>query len=179
MKAQFWSFDVIFAMVIFGTALVLLTFVWFSVSEQFSLASGNGVEELQAQLGLLQSQILAPGTPADWNSFLNITKPSTWNNVSIGLGSGNGNNVSIAKTMALMGLANYNNTAYQASKQMLGIGYDYFISIKGSAFNITIGRSPYANKAVAIESASMPVVIQGQQANMQILVWTNTTFGVG
>ncbi|MEM0147383.1 MAG: hypothetical protein QXR85_03005 [Candidatus Micrarchaeaceae archaeon] len=179
MKAQFWSFDVIFAMVIFGTALVLLTFVWFSVSEQFSLASGNGVEEMQAQLRLLQSTILTQGSPPEWNSVVNITNPSTWQNVSIGLGTGDGNAVSMAKTMTLMGLANYNNTTYQASKQMLGIGYDYFLSIKSSAFNITIGRSPYANKAVAIESAEMPVTIQGMQANMQILIWTNTTFGVG
>ncbi len=179
MKAQFWSFDVIFAMVIFGTTLVLLTFVWFSVSTQFSLASGYGAEEMQAQLQLLQSRILSSGTPSDWASLVNITNPSTWQNISIGLGTGNGNRISMGKVMTLMALANYNTTTYQASKQMLGIGFDYFIIIKSSAFNITIGRNPSQYKAVAVQIAKMPVILQGLAANMQVEVWTNTTFGVG
>ena len=179
MRAQFWSFDVIFAMVIFGTALVLLTFVWFSVSTQFSVASGYGIEELQAQLQSLQRTILLQGNPPDWNSVINITNPSTWQNISIGLGNGKGNSISESKLMTLMALANYNTSTYQASKQMLGIGFDYYIIINGQNINITIGKNPYANKATSIQAASMPVKLQGNNMLMHIEVWTNTTFGVG
>ncbi len=81
MRAQFWSFDVIFAVVIFGTALVLLTFVWTSISNQYSLSYGLGSANLQAQLQSLQNRILGPGTPSNWNSVLNVSNTMTWSNI--------------------------------------------------------------------------------------------------
>ena len=64
MKAQFWSFDVIFAMAIFSSALMLISFVWLGVSGQFSLSYSLGSQIMQAQVQSLQSRILTPGTPS-------------------------------------------------------------------------------------------------------------------
>jgi hypothetical protein len=179
MKAQFWSFDAIFAMVIFGTALVLLTFVLTGISSQFSLAYGLGVENIQAQLQSLQSTILTQGTPPNWNSFVSITNLTTWLNVSIGLGTGNGTALSLNKIMTLMAMSNYNYTTYQATKPLLGIGYDYYIVIYYNNATIALGLAPYKYKPTALQVAGQSAVLNGVPVRMQIIVWTNKTFGVG
>ncbi len=178
MKAQFWSFDIIFAMAIFGVTLVILTYVWFSITQEYSLSLGLGTEEMQAQLQVLQNHILSTGYPSNWYYFVNISDPSTWQNVSIGIGTGKGNNVSVARLMALAAFANYNATTYHVSAQMLGLSYDYFITISNDVINVSLGRNPLSNKAIAIQVASLPVVINGMPANMKIELWTNTSFGV-
>ena len=38
MKMQFWSFDVIFAIVIFSVAITILAFTWYDINNQLSLA---------------------------------------------------------------------------------------------------------------------------------------------
>ncbi|MCL5093008.1 MAG: hypothetical protein M1128_00895, partial [Candidatus Marsarchaeota archaeon] len=50
-KAQFWSFDVIFAIVIFTISLTILAYTWFNINNELALAYGNGgtIMELQAQ----------------------------------------------------------------------------------------------------------------------------------
>jgi len=178
MKAQFWSFDVIFAMVIFGTAIVILTFVWSGASNQYSLAYGLGVVNLQAQLQGLQNRILMQGTPSNWNSFINVSAPSKWPSMSIGLGTGNGTALSPNKILTLMAMSSHNATSYQATKSLLGVGYDYYIIIYGDNVNIRLGMAPYKYKATAIQVASQSASLNGMPVKMQIMVWTNKTFGV-
>ncbi len=174
MKAQFWSIDVIFAMVLFGVAIVIITFVWYNVSNQFALANGYGVESMQAQLQGFESRIMSAGHPANWNNYVNLGSTSTWSNLSAGL-LGSGSNLSTQKVLTLMAMA---NTNYQATKQDLGVGYDYYIIIRSSTFDIHIGLNPGNYNATSIQTSTVPVVIGGSPAYMQVMVWTNTTFGV-
>jgi hypothetical protein len=178
MKAQFWSFDAIFAMAIFVAALVLLTFVWNSISNQFSLASGFGVVSMQAQLQGLQNRIALQGTPASWNSYINVSSIPTWSNVSIGLGTGSGSSLSVNKIMAFMAMSDHNSTAYQATKPLLGVGYDYYITISENNVTLGFGIAPYTHSPTSIQVAMQSVTINGVPAQMQIIVWTNKTFGV-
>jgi hypothetical protein len=178
MKAQFWSFDVIFAIVIFGSAIMILSFVWTGISNQYFLSYGMGTVNLQAQLQSLQNRILGPGTPPTWNSALNVSNTLTWSNVSIGLGTGNGTALSQNKVMTFMAMSDHNATAYQATKSLLGVGYEYYITISGSNLTISFGASPYSNKPTAMQVAAQVATLNGAPVTMKIMVWTNRTFGV-
>jgi hypothetical protein len=179
MKAQFWSFDVIFAMIIFGSALILLTFVWVNVSSQYSTAYSFGLQTMQAQLQSLQSRILTQGVPPNWNSEVNVTNPATWSNVSIGLGTGSGSNLSQSKIATLAAMSNYNTITYQATKPLLGVGYDWYIAINYSNSTLAMGLYPYTRNPYAIQVARQSAVLNGVPVSVQIIVWTNKSFGVG
>jgi hypothetical protein len=178
MKAQFWSFDAIFAMVIFSSALLIITFVWISVSNQFSLAYGMGLQTMQAQLQSLQAQIVTPGVPADWNAFVNVSNTITWKNLSIGLGTGSGSSLSLSKIMTLMSMSGYSPASYQATKTLLGVGYDYYIVINGTSSTMTMGLPPYNLNPYAIQVARQSAVLNGVPVRVQVIVWTNKSFGV-
>lgn len=178
MKGQFWSIDMVFAMIVFTAALIILTSAWSKINSEFSVTYGYGIGNMQSQLQGLQQRILLPGSPANWNSQITVNSVNRWENISIGLGSGNTTTMSTAKMMELMAMA---NTNYQATKQPLGVGYDYYITIYSpNEYNISIGSNPFNGNAVAIQTATLPVVMDnGAVGTMKLMVWTNTTFGVG
>lgn len=180
MKAQFWSFDVIFAIVIFVIAIALLVQAWRSVTNEFSISSSNPVLNMQTQLKALASLLLSQGTPPNWNTIINVSNSSTWQNTqtgySIGLGAGNSSIISAPKLMSFIAIS---NTNYQGTKPLLGIGYDYFITIKGSGMYFAIGKNPQNLGATAVQVTNLPVLVNGNAAQMQIILWTNRTFGIG
>ncbi|MDE1854776.1 MAG: hypothetical protein KGH57_00435 [Candidatus Micrarchaeota archaeon] len=179
MKAQFWSFDVIFAMIIFGSALILLTFVWVNVSSQYNAAYGYGIQTMQAQLQSLQSRILTQGVPSNWNSVVNVTNTSTWSNVSVGLGTGAGGQLSQGKIAALVAMTSYNTITYEATKPLMGVGYDYYITINSGSFTVAMGLYPYTRNPYALQVARQSAVLNGMPVSVQIIIWTNKSFGVG
>ncbi|MDE1873686.1 MAG: hypothetical protein KGI04_01020 [Candidatus Micrarchaeota archaeon] len=179
MKAQFWSFDVIFAMIIFGSALILLTFVWVNISGQYSTAYGLGLQTMQAQLQSLQGRVLTRGTPQNWNSAINVTNTLTWSNVSIGLGTGSGSQLSPGKIAALAAMSNYNTLTYESTKQLLGVGYDWYIAINSSNSTLAMGLYPYTRNPYAIQVARQSAVLNGVPVSVLIIIWTNKSFGVG
>jgi hypothetical protein len=129
LKAQFWSFDVIFAMVIFTIALTILGFTWYSVNNQLSLTYGSGSILAQLQTHTLAQNIMSTGYPTSWYSIVNTTNSLTWSNVSVGLAlAPTSSNLSISKIYALSAMTSNN---YQATKQELGVGYDYYVTIIG------------------------------------------------
>lgn len=176
MKAQFWSFDAVFATVIFGVAIVLLTIVWFAVSSQFSLSSGLGVSTMQVQLQSLQRRLLATGSPPNWNAVVNVSNTISWSNVSGSLGLGNGTALSQAKVMTFLSMT-HNITSYQATKALLGIGYEYYITITGSDFAVSIGLSP--NNPTSIQVARLSATMNNAPVKVLLEVWTNRSAGVG
>ena len=179
MKAQFWSMDMIFAVMIFMGGIVLLSYVWSNVNSQFSISYGYGIGLMQIQLNNLLQRIQAQGSPQNWNSYASVNNTNNWANVSVGLGSSSTpGTISMNKVLTLMAMSNSN---YQASKQLLGVGYDYYITIYSQGqYNLSIGRNPMNLNPTSIQSATIPIVLDnGQDANMRVIVWTNTTFGVG
>jgi hypothetical protein len=169
-KAQFWSFDAIFAVVIFSTAITILAFVWAGVSSQLSLASGAGDVIMQAQAQTFAQTLLSQGTPPNWQSAINTTNTQTWSGIGIGLGSSaSGAALSMQKVYTLMAMSNYN---YQATKQSLGVGYEYYITIYNSAYNITIGSNPATGKAMTVYVATESVSLDGMPAVMKVELWT-------
>jgi hypothetical protein len=179
MRAQFWSFDAIFAIVIFGVTITIMAFVWTGINSQFALTYGFGMTNMQAQLQGLQARIVSQGAPEEWNFIVDPTNTLTWTNMSVGLGTGNGTALSLNKMMTLMAMANHNSTAYQTTKPLLGVGYDYYITIyyQGN-LTVPIGLSPSGLSPTAIQVATQSATIGGVPVRMQILVWTNKSFGV-
>jgi hypothetical protein len=178
LKSQFWSFDVIFAIVIFSFAITILAFTWFNISNQLSLGYGNGTGIMQLQLQSLSQEVFSPGIPANWQSTIDTTNPSTWSGVVVGLSSSQGSySLSPGKVYALASMADYN---YQATKQVLDLGFDYYITIKsnsniGSGINISIGSSPFNKGALTIYVDNAEGTMNGVPVRVQMLLWTNTT----
>ena len=177
-KAQFWSFDVIFAVIIFSFAITILAFTWFNISNQLSPGFGNGSGIMQMQLQTLTQNLLSPGVPANWQGNINITNSLTWGSIGIGLGAGQGSTtISSGKVYTLLSMANSN---YQATKQAIGVGFDYYINIKsaqfqGSGINVSIGRSPFNGGALTVNVSDRNAVMNGVPVSIRTILWTNTT----
>jgi hypothetical protein len=177
-KAQFWSFDVVFALVIFGVALTVLTYTWYNINNQLSLAYGGGDTILQMQVKSLASSILSTGAPSNWQSITNTVNTMTWRNISIGLASAPlSSNLSSSKLYTMASMANYN---YQATKQPLGMAFDYYITITsnpsvGAGLNISIGKNPQTNGALTTYVERRSAFINGIPVSIEIIAWTNTT----
>ncbi len=175
-KAQFWSFDVVFAIIIFSIAITILAFTWYSINNQLALGYGSGSVIAQLQAHELAQELLSPGSPAGWQSMVNTTNTNTWANVSIGLSLAPGSsNLSVSKLYALSSMAGYN---YQATKQPLGVAYDYYIIISGGAINMTIGSNPSANGALSVYVEKRNAFLGGTPVTMTIMVWTNQPLAV-
>lgn len=176
MKLQFLSFDAIFAIIIFTFAITILGFVWYSISSQLATAYGTGTSAMQVQLEYLLENLLTQGYPPNWQSVVGTTNTLTWTNVSVGVGNGKPDQIDMNKFMTLMSMANNN---YQATKQLLGIGFDYYVTLNVGSASVPIGLNPTKNGAVSIQVANKAVTVNGQSANLQIIVWTNSSFGIG
>jgi hypothetical protein len=175
-KAQFWSFDVIFAMVIFTIALTILGFTWYSVNNELALSYGSGAILAQLETHTLAQNIMSTGYPTSWFSVVNTSNTFTWSNVSIGLSlAPSSSNLSINKIYALSAMSSNN---YQATKQDLGVGYDYYVTIVGGSYNISIGRNPSTNKALTVYVERRSALLQGTPVIVQAIVWTNTSLAI-
>ncbi len=175
MKAQFWSFDIIFAMILFSITMVILVAVWSSINGQLSLASNAGVQDMQLQTLSLASRLLTAGSPANWEGQVSASNASSWTGIGAGLAQG-GSVLSPEKIATLESMSNHN---YQATKALLGIGFDYFILIKGNNTDISMGLSPTANGATSVQSASESAVLNGEPVQVVVEVWTNSTISGG
>lgn len=173
LKLQFWSFDMVFAIIIFSITLTIVGFVWYNINSRLSLAYENDPIQMQSQTQILAQSLLSKGSPSDWYSVVNTTNTSTWKGVVIGLESDSGSGISSNKLYALMAMSNYD---YQATKESLGVAYDYYIMIYNNGMNITIGKN--ASGALTVDSATESSSINGEPVTIKVLLWTNTTLGV-
>lgn len=167
LKGQFWSFDVIFAIVIFTVAITILTFTWYNINNQLSLAYGNGALTMQLQDHALIASLLSQGSPSSWQDQVNTTNTSTWGSVGIGILGSNGE-ISMSKLYALVAMSNYNP---EATEQPLGIGYNYYIIIDGKNINIRIGSSPLGRSLTTYVARSSSI-LSGQPVQVEVILWT-------
>ncbi len=172
MKAQFWSFDVVFAMVVFTIAITILSVAWLNINNQLSVAYGNGASLSQVDAQALIQNLFTTGYPSDWQARINVTNTTTWNNVSVGMVANQGSaNLSSSKIYTMLAMT---ETNYQAMKQELGIGFDYYIMIYGSSVNITMGRSPGTNYTYSIYVEKRGAFLNGAPVTVEAIVWSNS-----
>lgn len=173
MKLQFWSMDMIFAIVIFAITMVILTYVWFNISQQFSITYSNTYGNMQSNMQQLTNRLLTTGTPSDWYYLVDPSDLSTWTNASIGLESSNSSALSEAKIAKLAALAQIN---YQASKQLLGVSYNYYIVIYSpQLYNLSIGLDPMEYNATTVVVQNTPVILDnGVPAELRVMLWTTS-----
>ncbi len=179
-RGQFWSFDVIFAIIIFGVAITILAYTWYNVNNQLALSYGNGATIMQLQAESVAQTIMSPGVPSDWQGIVNTSNPSTWGNVSIGLmGSSGSSSISTSKLYTFMSMA---STNYGDTKELLGVAYNYYIIIQsqgaGSNINVTIGVNPQSSKSLTTYVYKRLAFMNGVPVMVYIEVWTNTPLAV-
>ena len=172
---QFWSFDVIFAIVIFTVAMTILAFTWYNINSELAISSGGGGTIMQLQSEVLAQSLMSEGYPAHWYSEINISNPATWQKVSLGIEASNGTEISSKKLYTLIAMA---NTDYGMTKQLLGVSYNYYIIIYNNEINVTIGLNPSANAALTTYVVNKYGYINGQPVKIRIMVWTNTESAV-
>ncbi len=178
MKAQFWSFDAIFALILFLSVIIIMSYVWSTMNSQLSVASGSGPSDMQAQAQTLAVALASQGYPENWYSGLNLTTPSSWGNITIGIGTGQGSNLDYRKIVAFIGMSSYSYSTYEASKSLLGISYDYYVVINNGDMHITMGRNPENYSATSVQVVDRSVVLNGRPAQMQVELWSNTSSGI-
>jgi hypothetical protein len=178
-RAQFWSFDIIFAIVIFTVAMTILAYTWYNIDNQLALSYGSGSETMQFETQVLAERLLTPGTPSDWSGLINTSNSSTWKDLSVGLtSSSNSSEISAQKVYALMAMANYNTSNYEATKTVMGIGYDYYIVISGRSMNVTIGENPATHNALTSYVYKTRAVMGTEPVLMKVIVWTNEPIAI-
>lgn len=179
LKSQFWSFDVIFAVIIFSFAITVLAFTWFNINNQLSLGYGNGPGIMQLQLQSFAQELFSPGIPANWQSSVNTANTAGWDSISIGISNSQGG--AALSTSKIYAFESMSNRDYQATKQALGLGFDYYVTIRsspalGSGVNINIGSNPAVNGALTVYVDKAAATMNGVPVIVQMILWTNTTF---
>ncbi len=175
-RAQFWSFDALFAMIIFLAAITILAIAWLDISNQLSLATGGTSYIMQLQSEAVAQNLMSTGSPADWQSAVNTSSVSTWGDIGIGLAQSQGSpSLSAAKMYALMSMVDYN---YSMAGQDLGTSFNYYIIINSSTLNITMGRSPLTGNSVTTYISRKSAFINGEAAQITVMVWSGSVSSV-
>lgn len=178
-RAQFWSIDLVFAVVIFGFVVTILAYTWFNMSSQLASSYGGATAILRVQGQTLSQQFMSPGSPGNWQSTVNTLSTGTWGNVSIGIGNPIGvGGISSNKLYTFVSMANSN---YQATKQPLGVAFDYFIkiaSVSGS-FSIVAGEDPNTYSGVSVFVQRIPSSLNGVPVIVTVELWAGTAFATG
>jgi hypothetical protein len=165
--------DMIFAIVIFAITMVILTYVWFNVSQQFSITYSDTYSNMQSNMQQLTDKLLTTGTPSDWYYSVDPANLSTWTNTSIGLAGSTGGPLSEAKIAKLNAVSLIN---YEASKQLLGVSYNYYIVIYApQLYNLSIGLNPLDYNATTVVVQNTHVILNnGVPAELRVMLWTTS-----
>lgn len=176
-KAQFWSFDIVFAMVIFMSAITILAITWLNISNQLSISNGGIITLMQLQAQQVGQNLASQGTPGNWYSLVNASLPSTYSNIAAGLASSQGSSsLSSQKLYTLLSMVNEN---YSDAGLAFGATYDYYIIIKGGPFNITMGRNPITNGAVTTFINKRSAFINGIPVTISVYLWSSSSSAAG
>lgn len=176
LKAQFWSFDALFAVIIFMAAVTILAVAWLSISNQLSLSTGGVSYTMQLQAQAVAQNLVSSGSPVDWQSVVNTSSTSTWSNVGIGLAATQGSpSLSPAKLYTFMSMVNYN---YSDAGLLIGTTFNYYIIINSTNMNITLGKNPLTGNAVTTFINKKSAFINGTPARIEVLIWSGSTASV-
>ncbi|MGB9703784.1 MAG: hypothetical protein ACPLXS_03720 [Candidatus Micrarchaeales archaeon] len=171
MKLQFWSLDAIISLAIFLLALISLILIWQNVVSGLATSLGYSSDILLEQANLLTKRLMSQGYPSNWETIINPTLPNTWPLISIGI-SKDGKRIDQNKLLAFIAISSFN---YSKSKQLLGVGFDYFIRINSKDISIQIGKNPLSFNAINIQKVSIPIIIANENGKMDVYVWSNST----
>ncbi len=174
-KAQFWSIDVIFSIVIFTVALTLLAYTWYNINNQLALSYSDGSTVMSIQAYTISGTLMTPGYPTNWQNDVNLSDSESWDDLSIGLLKNGSNQISNSKLYTFIAMANSN---YQATKTSLGASYNYYVVIRGNGINIKIGRNPSLYNATSVVRQTSSAMLNNLQVSVIVETWTNGNLAV-
>jgi hypothetical protein len=176
-KAQFWSFDLVFAMVIFMSAITILAITWLNISNQLSISTGGITTLMQLQAQQIGQNLVSQGTPGNWEGLVNTSAPATYSKIAAGLASSQGSSsLSSKKLYTLISMVNQN---YSDAGLTFGATYDYYIIINGGGLNVTMGRNPTTNGAVTTFVSTRSAFINGIPVIIKVYLWSSNPSAVG
>lgn len=192
-KAQFFSVDIVVAILLFITILISSIYIWDYSKEKIFLSEKSNNLNLLAR-NTLNALVETTGNPSNWsfiaeNEFnesnilsLGLLKSSSLNNYNQREKARSGalgcNNLAILDKNKIETLSNYNNTKYETQKKILGLlgpNYNFELQIKkwnGTAFgiNYTIGISP-TNESRNIVRLDRFALLDDEYTDVTIKVW--------
>lgn len=169
-RGQFWSFDAVFAIIIFMSAITIIAIAWLNISNQLSLTTAGSAYIMQLQAQQVAQNMLSAGSPTNWQAIVSPNSTGTWTGIGVGLASSPGSaNLVPSKLYALQSMVNYN---YTDAAQAIGTSYDYYITITGSTMNITMGKNPVTNGAVTTFLGKRDAQINGVPVQIEVFVWS-------
>ena len=178
-KAQIWSLDIIFAIVIFSFTITLLALTWLHVSGNLSITYAGTSDIMSAQEKSFSYSLMSAGSPLDWAGTVNTLNVSTWSGITPGIGSGTA--ISTYKLDTLMSMVNHNYTDVKAA---FGTAYDYYVTIKGSSsgpgyLNISFGLNPANLNATSVFVNKVSSSVNGVPVTVSVILWTNSSQAIG
>ena len=76
-KAQIWSLDLIFALVIFGFTMTILAAAWLKTTNDISTSGSGSTAVLSIQTKSFADALMSPGYPQNWYGTINTVNPYT------------------------------------------------------------------------------------------------------
>ncbi len=177
-KGQYFSFDAIMASVIFILALTLLSSHWFSLRAQIDDRS----DYLQTEAFRISDALLGPGDPPNW--YFDIPHATR---VGLSVNSSLPSDLNLDTLQMAQGIISSDERAYNASRNLLGTGADYWVEVNTTYFdrnyqNFTFGRRPLnpteiakVRREIVVKTNSNPNQIHYYPGNMTLYLWTNKT----
>ena len=192
-KAQFFSVDLVVAILLFITIIISSIYIWDYSKERIFLAEKRNNLNLLAR-NTLSSLVETSGNPSNWSSIpetefnennilsLGLLKSHSLNNYDQIKKSRSGalglNNLAILDKNKIETLSNFNNTKYETQKKILGLlgpNYNFELQIKKwneTAFeiNYNIGIPP-TNESRNIVRLDRFALLDDEYVNVIIKVW--------
>jgi hypothetical protein len=190
-KAQIFSLDLIFAVVLFISVLYILVSVWQSgLGRIASTEERNSLEMVARNAANLL--VLTAGVPSNWITDVNNMNSlglavsssinnlnSTYKSRSMGLNKNGARTIDVSKITALQSMG------YNASKPLLGLfaaDEHYSLALSqwdGSSYILryTLGLAPYENTGLIV-NINRFVLLDGRWAQLNLKMWKECTEAV-
>jgi len=180
-KAQFFSSDLVIAIIIFIILMTTIIWLWEYTHERIFSSEKTAQIDISARIAI-SSLIETQGNPKNWSLF--PANEFTEANVhSIGLGKTqylDGNNQWSLDSQKISRLASYTdtNSSYSTTKKILGLSnpdYEFYLAFNkwnGSSFAYysSSGISASAN-STGIISIERYALIDGEKAIITLMMW--------
>ncbi len=177
-KAQFFSTDLIIAVIIFTLLFVTIIWLWEYTQQKITLHEKKAEIEMPARIAL-SSLLQTSGIPSNWSNY-SLTDFSSDNIYSIGLSQEN--NPWNLDSRKISKLSSLNITKYLEIKKILGLSnpnFEFYIQFSkwnGSAHNLysSSGISVWTNSTF-VTSIDRYALIDGEKSHISMKLWEKCT----
>ncbi|MEM2175275.1 MAG: hypothetical protein QXI58_06615 [Candidatus Micrarchaeia archaeon] len=165
LKGQFFSYDAIFASVLFGIVLSLIFVYCISLKN----VAFSEVNEMFSMALSFSDSLMKPGNPQNWVDVYNNDIKNLPQISSIGLTKGYTYEIDLQKFESFSNLAS-NDEGYNKIKENHALYfYDFYVELNYENMEMTAGKKP--ESPISKVFFTKPVVVNGKSGNLTITIW--------